>query len=137
MIYIIYYIYYILYIYIYIYWYNGTLIYMFNNKNVFLKPWYYELVIKKNRNKQNERNWVFPLKFIFLLSQNTFHLNSLMPFSKLELLLTHVWYLQKRKQPLKESFIRLYKRIIFIGQMLWFLRIQKRVSKFMCLSISH
>ena len=51
-IYDIYYILYILhiiyiYIYIYIYWYNGTLIYMFNNKNVSLKPWYYELVIKK------------------------------------------------------------------------------------------
>ena len=56
--------------------------------------------------------------------------NPLTSFSKLKLLLIHVKYSKKRKRPLKEYFIRLYKRIIFIGQMLWFLRIKRRVSKF-------
>ena len=46
-------------------------------------------------------------------------------------------YPNKRKGPLKESFIRLYERIIFIGQMLWFLRIKNRVSKFMRSSVSN
>ena len=47
-----------------------------------------------------------------------------MSFSMLELLLIHIKYPKKRKWPLKESFIRLYRRIIFIGQILWFLRIK-------------
>ena len=47
-----------------------------------------------------------------------------MSFSMLELLLIHVKYPKKRKWPLKESFIRLYRRIIFIGQILWFLGIK-------------
>ena len=38
---------------------------------------------------------------------------------------------------MKESIIRLVKRIIFISQMLWFLRIKNRISKFMRSPVSH
>ena len=53
----------------------------------------------------------------------------------LEPLLIDIQYPKKIKWSLKESFIHPYKTTIFIGQMVWFLRIKNKVSKFMRLSV--
>ena len=45
--------------------------------------------------------------------------------------------LKQRKQPLKESYVCLYKRIILIGHLFWFLRIKERVAKIMPSSVIH
>ena len=63
------------------------------------------------------------------------YLFTLMSFSKLEPLLIHVQYSKNRKWPLRKSFSRLYKRITFVRQMLWFLRIKNRFSKSMRQSV--
>ena len=63
--------------------------------------------------------------------------NPLMSFSKVEILLIHCKCPKKIKWPLKEPFIWINKRIIFIDQTLWFLRIKNRVSKFICANVSH